>query len=144
MNKYYKKHVLLISQAVCKRFEIAPALLQSSRRMRAIVVPRQITWAISKAIFGDNVNMEDLGELLGGKNYATVIHGIKTVKNLCDTNKHFKAMYEEIMAIVNQEIIKEADKNMDVRSRLADLLVCKNIKSVKDQVNSLLATLEPV
>lgn len=46
-------------------------------------------------------SLADVGAILN-KDHATVLHGIKTISNLCDTDRRFKAIYERINRRVKQ------------------------------------------
>lgn len=69
-------------------------------RDRTVVLPRQITmyfcYRYTKASFGD------IGRFVGDKDHATVIHALKVIKNLMDTDKGIKNTILEI-----EEKIKE-------------------------------------
>lgn len=37
-----------------------------------------------------------IGKMFGGRDHSTVVHALKTVKNLCHTNKDFKNNFMEL------------------------------------------------
>lgn len=82
------------------RYGITPDEIRLRTRRRSIVFPRQIAGAIIRETLGSNVSFKEIGLELGGIDYATVIHGIKTVNDMRDVNKHFAAWYEGAMAVV--------------------------------------------
>jgi chromosomal replication initiator protein len=44
--------------------------------------------------------LEAIGTAIGGRNHATVLHSRKSVSNLMDTDKAFKAQIEELERII--------------------------------------------
>ena len=41
-------------------------------------------------------SLASIGSDIGGKDHATVLHAVRTVKNLIETDKHFRSYVEEI------------------------------------------------
>lgn len=72
-----------VKKLVCSYFNINDELLCSSTRKQEVVYVRQI------AIYLANKYTEDshvqIGRLIGGRNHSTVIHSIKQVNNMLDT-----------------------------------------------------------
>lgn len=83
-----------IQKVVCDYFSLSPDLLQSKTRKREIVQARQIAMYFSKSL--TKSSLASIGALIGGKDHATVLHACKTVNNLMDTDKRFKAQIESI------------------------------------------------
>ena len=69
-------------------------LLDKKTGKREIVEARQIAMFFSrKAVKG---SFAVIGDEIGGKEHATVIHACKTVQNLYDTNKKFRGKINTI------------------------------------------------
>ena len=83
-----------VKQMVCKYFNINDELLCSASRKQEIVYVRQI------AIYMANKYTEDshvqIGKSIGGRNHSTVIHSIKQVNNLIDTEPKTRTDLEAI------------------------------------------------
>ena len=56
-------------------------------RKREVVEARQIAMYVIKC--RTKLSFAEIGGLCGGKDHATVLHSIKTVKNVCDTDRAF-------------------------------------------------------
>jgi chromosomal replication initiator protein len=94
--KYSKKELSIdyIQKVVCDYFNIAPEMLHTKTRKREIVQARQIAMYFSKNL--TKSSLTTIGTKIGGKDHATVLHACKTVNNLSETDKRFKAQIEEI------------------------------------------------
>lgn len=69
-------------------------LLETKKlRYRKYVIPRQLHMAIRREVL--KLSQEDSG-VLYGKDHATVIHSIKAVKNLIETDKFFREQYKPV------------------------------------------------
>ena len=44
--------------------------------------------------------LTQIGSAIGGRNHATVLHSCKTVQNMIDTDKSFRAQLEEIEKVL--------------------------------------------
>ncbi|MFC2097120.1 chromosomal replication initiator protein DnaA [Bacteroidota bacterium] len=83
-----------IQKTVCDYFNMPIDILQSKTRKREIVQARQIAMYFSKNL--TKSSLATIGAQIGGKDHATVLHACKTVNNLIDTDKRFRAYIEEI------------------------------------------------
>lgn len=83
-----------IQKSVCDYFDLPVEVLQSKTRKREIVQARQIAMYFSKTL--TKASLASIGAQIGGKDHATVLHAYKTVNNLIDTDKKFKAYVDEI------------------------------------------------
>ena len=86
----------IIIDVVCTFTGIPKELLVTRTRKREVVVARQMAMAVAKEL--TKCSLAIIGREIGGKDHATVLHAIKTIGNLCDTNYKFKARYEDIRA----------------------------------------------
>jgi len=83
-----------IQKIVCDYFNMPVDILQSKTRKREIVQARQIAMYFSKNL--TKSSLATIGAQIGGKDHATVLHACKSVNNLIDTDKRFRAYIEEI------------------------------------------------
>ena len=92
--------IQIIFKLVCDFRGIPIEKAYSKTRKREIVECRQIAMTISMELI--KATLQEIGQNIGGKDHATVLHAKKTIKNLCDTNKKFKHDYESI----KHEVVK--------------------------------------
>lgn len=83
-----------IQKIVCDYFNIGVDLINSKTRKREIVQARQLAMYFSKKM--TKSSLASIGLHCGNKDHATVLHAIRTVNNLVDTDKQFKAYVDEI------------------------------------------------
>ena len=69
-------------------------LLKSKTRKREVVQARQISMYFSKKM--TKSSLANIGAHCGGKDHATVLHACRTVTNLSETDKHFRAYLEDL------------------------------------------------
>ncbi len=77
-----------IQRMVCEYFDVPYDKLLQKTRKREIVQARQITMYLAK-VFTKN-SLKTIGEHFGGRDHTTVIHSCQTVKDLMDTDTHFR------------------------------------------------------
>lgn len=83
-----------IQDIVCKHFSVPMDVLHSKSRKREIVQARQIAMYLSKNYTKNS--LQTIGSEIGHRDHATVLHACKTVNNLKDTDKTFKANLKEL------------------------------------------------
>jgi chromosomal replication initiator protein len=83
-----------IQRVVCDYFDISEDVLHSKSRKREIVQARQIAMYLAK-IYTKN-SLQNIGQQIGNRDHATVLHACKTVNNLMDTDKSFKSSLKEL------------------------------------------------
>ena len=83
-----------IISTVCEEMGTSQADFFTSTRKRNVVQARQLSMYFAKKYTKASLNI--IGEQCGGKDHATVIHSLKTVANLLDTDKQFRAVADSI------------------------------------------------
>jgi len=83
-----------IQEAVCKYFSISNDMFMSKTRKREIVQARQIAMYLSRSL--TKTSLASIGEQLGGKDHATVLHACNTVNDLIDTDRSFRGYVHDI------------------------------------------------
>ncbi len=83
-----------IRKAVCDWSGISMEMFDSPKRTRDVAQARQIAMYLCKK--HTKVPLTTIGAAIGGKNHATVLHAIKAITNLIDTDKVFKHRIEEL------------------------------------------------
>ena len=84
-----------IINVVCKHLNVSIEEFNSKSKKREMVQARQIVMYLAKKYDG-SLSLVTIGQQCGGKNHATVIHSIKAVENLLETDKQFRALVSEI------------------------------------------------
>ena len=64
--------------------------LNSKDRSRSLVELRFIFFFIARTM---RYNLKDIGRFCGGRDHTTVIHGLRTFKNLYETDENFRNRY---------------------------------------------------
>ena len=92
----YQKEITLdnIIDIVCSYLDIPLDRFNSTERTREIAQARQIAMFLAKR--HTKAPLTQIGSAIGGRNHATVLHSCKTVQNMIDTDKSFRAQLEDI------------------------------------------------
>lgn len=83
-----------IQKVVCDYFDLAIDTMKSKTRKREVVQARQIAMYFAKNM--TKSSLATIGMHCGGKDHATVLHACRTVNNLMDTDKRFRAYIDEL------------------------------------------------
>lgn len=83
-----------ILAAVARKFGLKPEEIMSASRKPELVLARQITMYLCRRHLG--LSYPELGRLLGGKDHSTVIHAIKKIEVLADTDKNMRILLTEL------------------------------------------------
>lgn len=73
-----------IKQAVCKKYKIKLSDMESSKRTRAITVPRQIAMYLTREM--TDMSLPKIGESFGGRDHTTVLHACEKIVQEMKTN----------------------------------------------------------
>ncbi len=94
--KNTKKDITIdyIQKVVCEYFGLPSDVLNAKTRKREIVQARQIAMYFSKNL--TKASLSTIGSVIGNKDHATVLHACKTVNNLMETDRRFRAQIEDI------------------------------------------------
>ena len=74
-----------VRRKVCQYFDLKEEVINSKSRKQEVVYARQIAIYLASKYTGSN-NVQ-IGRSIGGRNHATVIHSIKQVQNLLETDE---------------------------------------------------------
>tara|TARA_B100000965_G_scaffold377606_1_gene371793 strand:+ start:131 stop:1543 length:1413 start_codon:yes stop_codon:yes gene_type:complete len=85
-----------IQSQVSKHFNINFSDLCSKKRSRSISRPRQVAMYLCKEL--TEFSYPEIGKYFGGKDHATVIHGVNKIKNLSSTDKKIQRDIENLMS----------------------------------------------
>jgi chromosomal replication initiator protein len=67
---------------VAQHFSLKVADLKSPKRLKALVLPRQIAMYLSRQLTSQS--FPEIGDKFGGKDHSTIIHAIKKVEKLME------------------------------------------------------------
>jgi chromosomal replication initiator protein len=98
-NTVHEISIDYIQKIVCDYFELPLEVLKSKTRKREVVQARQLAMYFSKQL--TKSSLSNIGMHCGGKDHATVLHACRTVNNLIDTDKKFKAQVVDLQKRIN-------------------------------------------
>jgi len=88
---------------VCSYYNVKPTQLKSAKRDAFLVRPRQIAMFLLKKELG--LTYVEIGNLLGGRDHTTIMHGVEKVENMVE-----KSMIpEDILRIGKNGVYKNVD-----------------------------------
>ncbi len=93
-NTNHEVSIDYIQKVVCDYFDLPIEMLKSKTRKRQVVQARQIAMFFAKSM--TKSSLSNIGAHCGGKDHATVLHACRTVNNLIETDKKFKASVQEL------------------------------------------------
>jgi chromosomal replication initiator protein len=85
-----------IIKDVATHFSLKPSDLKSAKRIKSIMLPRQIAIFLCRKL--TTGSLVSIGEKFGGKDHATVIHSVRKVEEEIKNKKDFKETVEKIEA----------------------------------------------
>ena len=89
-----------IIDTVCSHFGLEPSAIHTKSRKRDVVQARQIAMYLAKN--NTDYSASKIGTLIGGKDHATVLHACKTIRELREVDKAFRAEVDEIQATLKK------------------------------------------
>jgi chromosomal replication initiator protein len=91
-----------VIEQVSQAMNVSVEDINSKKRTREIAQARQLAMYLCKQ-YASHIPLATIGASIGGKNHSTVLHACKTVANLIETDKGFKAQVEEIERALTQK-----------------------------------------
>lgn len=100
--RYENKPITIdsIISKVCAHYNLDESAIHTKTRKREIVQVRQIAMYLAKK--HTDHSSSKIGQLIGNRDHATVLHACKMVKDLIDVDKVFKAEMDEIETMIKQ------------------------------------------
>ncbi|AHX04520.1 chromosomal replication initiator protein DnaA [Ehrlichia japonica] len=77
-----------IQKKVAEFFNIKMTDMYSTRRLRTLARPRQVAMYLSKKL--TQKSLPEIGKSFGGRDHATVIHAVKQIEKLIDTDSKLR------------------------------------------------------
>ena len=79
---------------------ITPEAMQAKNRKRNVIECRQVIhWMLKNNVTFNTMSLEAIGNIVGGKDHATVLHSVKQINNLIQTERPFR---ERLMIMCNE------------------------------------------
>ncbi|NDW11730.1 chromosomal replication initiator protein DnaA [Bacteroides sp. 214] len=91
-----------IITAVCNHYMMEPTAIHTKSRKREIVQVRQVAMYLAKK--HTDSSSSKIGQQIGGKDHATVLHACKIVKDQCEVDKAFRADIGSIETMLKRRI----------------------------------------
>ncbi len=101
-----------INKIVCVYYNLPEELYQSKTRKREFAQARQIAMYFSKIY--TKASPSKIGELIGARDHATVLHAVSHISNLYDIDKFIR----EDIDIIDKSIRAEFNLEIEERSRV--------------------------
>ncbi len=83
-----------IQKAVADYFKINPEELKTKKRVKNVVVPRQVAMYLSREL--TSMSLPEIGGAFGGKDHTTVLHAFKKIQAELPKNHDIKNAVEQI------------------------------------------------
>lgn len=93
-NKPSTLSILDIQNTVCKYYQVSLTDLKGKKRVKSIVVPRQIAMYLSRELTANS--LPKIGAEFGGKDHTTVIHAYEKITHAVTKDHQLKQDIEEI------------------------------------------------
>lgn len=87
-----------IQKKVSSYFNLKPKDLRSKRRLKQLVVPRQIGMYLARKL--TNSSLIEIGEKFGGKDHSTVIHSLKKIEEKCNNDQYTKNVVADLIKVI--------------------------------------------
>lgn len=84
-----------IQKIVANHFNIKIAELKSSKRLKTLVLPRQIAMYISRKM--TSASFPEIGNKFGGKDHSTIIHAMKKIEQKMEEDVQLKTTIERLI-----------------------------------------------
>ena len=92
-----------IKNLVAKHFDMPVEKLHSKTRLREVVMARQLSMYLAKNY--TNSSLKVIGDSFGGRDHSTVIHSLKAIQDLMDTDLLFKDKVNVLVKKVKTNLI---------------------------------------
>jgi chromosomal replication initiator protein len=83
-----------IQKIVANHYSIKVSDLKSAKRMKALVLPRQIAMYLSRQL--TSCSYPEIGERFGGKDHSTIIHAIKKIEKVMDEDYQLRSVINNL------------------------------------------------
>ena len=84
-----------IQKTVANHFQLKTSDLKSSKRLKTLVLPRQVAMYIGRKL--TSASFPEIGSKFGGKDHSTIIHAIKKIEKNMEDDLQLKATVEKLI-----------------------------------------------
>ena len=88
-----------IQKTVAEYYKIRIGDLLSKRRSRSIARPRQVAMALAMELTSHS--LPEIGDAFGGRDHTTVLHAVRRVKELRESERRVTEDYQNLLRILN-------------------------------------------
>jgi chromosomal replication initiator protein len=85
-----------IAQRVGGFFQVQPGELQSRRRFRNVLLPRQVGMYLARQLTG--LSLEQIGAYFGGRDHSTVLHAVRKVEDALEHDAQLSGAVRQLHA----------------------------------------------
>ena len=90
--------VTKIQQVTAEDYGIEVADMLSTCRARTLSRPRQVAMWLSKQL--TTRSLPDIGRRFGGRDHTTVLHGVRRINTLRDTDPDLRARTDRLLSVL--------------------------------------------
>ncbi|MGE4542671.1 MAG: chromosomal replication initiator protein DnaA [Pedobacter sp.] len=83
-----------IQKIVANQYSLKVSDLKSAKRLKALVLPRQIAMYLSRQL--TSCSYPEIGERFGGKDHSTIIHAIKKIEKAMDEDYQLRSIISNL------------------------------------------------
>ncbi|MDE6224468.1 MAG: chromosomal replication initiator protein DnaA, partial [Alphaproteobacteria bacterium] len=83
-----------IKKVVAEKWAVSVSDIDSERKQKEIVIPRQVAMYIAKNL--TSKSLPEIGKSFGGRDHATVIYAVKKVRELMTVNPKMELFINEV------------------------------------------------
>jgi chromosomal replication initiator protein len=87
-----------IQKTVAAHFNVKISDLKSAKRLKALVLPRQIAMYLSRIL--TSCSYPEIGERFGGKDHSTIIHAIKKIEKIMENDFQLRSTINTIKNVL--------------------------------------------
>ena len=82
-----------IKKVVAEKWNVSVSDIDSEKRQKDIVIPRQVAMYIAKNL--TSKSLPEIGKIFGGRDHATVIYAVKKIRELMTANPRLENLIKE-------------------------------------------------
>lgn len=88
----------LIIEIVAREYNTTPVEIKGKNRSQQIALPRQVAMYICRRM--TNLSTTGIGQVFGGRDHTTVMHGCEKIASSMDQDIAFRKKVEQVMALI--------------------------------------------
>ncbi len=92
-----------VATTVSSHFGVRVSDLKSSRRLRSLVIPRQISMYLIKSL--SRCSLKDIGVFFGGRDHTTVLYALQRIETLMSHDAEIRKSVQALFAELQEEML---------------------------------------